>query len=294
VTHRRFIGMAAGFLCVGALTADADAATDNKNDAAPNFSSADLPWSPIGAVRPPASGLGPIGTVSSDIVRRELVNGNGDVAERRLELVDVKNSNLKPWAAEALKKVNEDRLAEKRSYTAHAMCMPAGVPEFLTFGGAFQAMYLIQTPREVLMINSADSQVRRVYMNAPHASNPKPSWYGDSIGHYEGDTLVVDTIGFNDKTVLTNGIPHTAQLHVLERFRLIQDGTQLQVEFTIDDPGTFNAPWTGIVTYRHRGAATQLTEAPCAESNVMNGGAFFPQGTGSEVIPIPIASKPDF
>jgi hypothetical protein len=289
----RVIGLLTGLICVSAA-AQASAAGNVGQSSVPNFSSADLPWSPVGAVRPPASGLGPIGTVGSDIVRRELVNGNGDIAERRLELVDVKDANLKPWATEALKKTNEDRIAGKRSYTAHAMCFPAGVPEFLTFGGAFQAMYLIQTPREVLMINSGDSQVRRVYMNVPHASNPKPSWYGDSVGHYEGDTLVVDTIGFNDKTVLTNNVPHTAQLHVVERFRLIENGTQLQVQFTVDDPGTFNAPWSGIVTFRHRGAATPLTETPCAESNAMNGGAFFPQGTGSEVIPIPIASKPDF
>jgi len=201
---------------------------------------------------------------------------------------------LKPWAAEALKKVNEDRIAEKRTYTAHATCMPAGVPEFLVIGGAFQAMYVMQTPREIVMVNTFDSQTRRVYMNVPHTPNPKASWYGDSVGHYEGDSLVVDTIGFNDKTVLTNDVPHTSQLHVIERFRLIQNGTQLQVEFTVDDPGTFNAPWSGIVTYRRRGDGAQLTEAPCAESNALNGGAFFPQGTGSEVIPIPIASKPDF
>jgi hypothetical protein len=290
----RCLNLVPGLLFVCVATTQGFAASDVGQSPVPNFSSIDSPWSPLGGVRPPASGLGPIGTVNSDIVRRQLVNGNGDIAERRLELVDVKNANLKPWAAEALAKVNEDRIEEKRVYTAHAMCLPAGVPEFLIIGGAFQAMYLIQTPREVLMVNTFDSQARRVYMDVPHISNPKPSWYGDSVGHYEGDTLVVDTIGFNDKTVLTNNVPHTAQLHVVERFRLIQNGTQLQVEFTVDDPGTFNAPWSGIVTYRHRGAAAPLTETPCAEVNALNGGSYFPQGTGSEVIPIPIASKPEF
>ena len=108
--------------------------------------------------------------------------------------------------------------------------------------------------------------------------------------------MVVDTIGFNDKTLVdeTYNVPHTTQLHVIERFKLINEGKGLEVNFTVDDPGTFNAPWSGIVTFRHRGGATQLTETPCAESNAMNGGAFFPQGTGSEVIPIPIANKPDF
>jgi hypothetical protein len=286
------IGWVAGLL--GVWVVSAQAASPTPEQSVPNFSSVDFPWYPLGAVRPPASGLGPVQTIKSNITRRQLVNGAGDIADRPLLLVDVNDPNLKPWAAEALKKVNEDRIAEKRSYTAHASCLPAGVPEFLTIGGAFQAMYLIQTPREVVMVNSFDSQARRVYMNVPHAPNPKPSWYGDSVGHYEGDTLVVDTIGFNDKSVLTNDVPHTSQLHVVERFRLIQNGTQIQVEFTVEDPGTFNAPWSGIVTYRRRGDATQLTEAPCAESNALNGGAYFPQGTGSEVIPIPIAGKPDF
>lgn len=287
-------GCIAGLLGVWAVTAQAANSPSTEQTSVPNFSSIDLPWYPLGGVRPPESGLGPVPTVSSNITRRQLVNGNGEIAERAILLLDSNNPNLKPWAAEALKKINEDRLAEKRVYTAHASCLPAGVPEFLIIGGAFQAMYLIQSPREVLMVNTFDSQIRRIYMNVPHAPDPKPSWYGDSVGHYEGDTLVVDTIGFNDKSVLTNDVPHTSQLHVVERFRLIQNGTQLQVEFTVDDPGTFNASWGGIVTYRRRAAGAPLTEAPCAEANAMNGGSYFPQGTGSEVIPIPIASKPDF
>ncbi len=279
---------------LGAWTVVAQAADSPAGQGVPNFSSIDSPWYPLGGVRPPASGLGPVQSIKSNITRRQLVGGDGNIAEGPLLLLDANDPNLKPWAAEALKKLNQDRIAEKRTYTAHATCMPAGVPEFLVIGGAFQAMYVMQTPREVVMVNTFDSQARRVYMNVSHTPNPKPSWYGDSVGHYEGDSLVVDTIGFNDKTVLTNDVPHTSQLHVVERFRLIQNGTQLQVEFTVDDPGTFNAPWSGIVTYRRRGNGAQLTEAPCAESNALNGGAFFPQGTGSELIPIPIASKPDF
>ncbi len=279
---------------LGAWATGAQAAGSLAGQSVPNFSSIDSPWYPMSAVRPPANGLGPVKTINSNIVHRQLVGEAGNVEERPTVLLDVNDPNLKPWVVESLKKVNEDRIAEKRVYTPHATCLPAGVPEFLIIGGAFQAMYLMQTPREVVMVNTFDSQARRVYMNVPHTSNLKPSWYGDSVGHYEGDTLVVDTIGFNDKSLLTNDVPHTSQLHVVERFKLIENGTQLQVEFTVDDPGTFNAPWGGTVTFRRRGGALPLTEAPCAESNAMNGGAFFPQGTGSEVIPIPIASKPDF
>ena len=66
-------------------------------------------------------------------------------------------------------------------------------------------------------------------MNVPHSKNPKPSWYGESVGHYEGDELVVDTIGLNDKTFVDNyRTPHTDQIHVVERFKLIEDGKTLQ------------------------------------------------------------------
>ena len=71
-----------------------------------------------------------------------------------------------------------------------------------------------------------DFQLRRVYLNEPHSANPKPSWYGESVGHYEnGDTLVVDTIGMNDRTYVDNyRTPHTTQLHVVERFKLVDGG----------------------------------------------------------------------
>jgi hypothetical protein len=88
--------------------------------------------------------------------------------------------------------------------------MPAGVPAFAAFA-AVQPIYLVQTPKQVTMIFEGDAQVRRVYMDVLHSADPKPSWYGESVGHYEGgDTLVIDTIGLNNKTFLDNyRTPHT-------------------------------------------------------------------------------------
>jgi hypothetical protein len=82
--------------------------------------------------------------------------------------------------------------------------------------------------------------------------------------------LVIDTIGFNDQTLLDDNysVPHTTQLHVIERFKLIDDGKMLQVDFTVDDPGAFNAPWSGIVRYRRAPRAQQLGEQACAENNI--------------------------
>ena len=121
------------------------------------------------------------------------------------------------------------------------------------------------------MIYSNDQQVRHVYLDVPHVADPKPSWYGDLVGHYEGDTLVVDTIGLNDKTFVDNfRTPHTEKLHVVERFKLVDDGKVLQVNFTFDDPDAFNAPWS--VMQRYARVRQPMDEEICAENNEQ----FFP------------------
>ena len=194
-------------------------------------------------------------------------------------VADLKSTNiLKPWVVERMTKDNAEVLAGKFAFTPHSYCFPAGVPGFHLYG--FQPLYFVQTPKEVLMIYSNDEQVRHVYLDEPHSANPKPSWYGESVGHYEGDTLVVDTIGLNDKTFVDNfRTPHTEKLHVVERFRLVDGGKAMQVDITFDDSDAFNAPWS--VMQRYDRIQRQMDEQICAENNLQ----FFQ---------IPVASKPDF
>ena len=116
-------------------------------------------------------------------------------------VADLTNPNLKPWAKEIMKRENDKVLAGGIAYTPRSSCMPAGVPLFLMFPVA-EPIYFIQTPKQVRMIFVGDAQVRRIYLDVPHSANPKPSWYGESVGRYEGDTLIVDTIGLNNKTYL--------------------------------------------------------------------------------------------
>src|SRR5438132_9656496 len=121
-------------------------------------------------------------------------------------------------------------------------------------------------PKEVWMIYSGDQQVRRVYLDVPHSANPKPSWYGESVGNYDGDTLVIDTIGLNTKTVVDPyRTPHTEKLHVVERWRMVDGGQAMEVSFTVDDPDVFYEPWAGMRRYRR----VQQTgyEKICAEGN---------------------------
>jgi hypothetical protein len=200
-------------------------------------------------------------------------------------VADLTNPILKPWAVEQMKKANDEVLAGKIPFTADSRCWPAGVPSWLLFPA--NQVRFIQTPKEVVMTWQQDAQIRRVYLDVPHSENPQPSWYGESVGHYEGgDTLVVDTIGQNDKTFVDNyRTPHTTQLHVTERFKLIDGGRTIEVNIHVEDPGAFNMPWNAIQRYR-RTEDNPMPEMVCAENNV----SYF----GYDVTPIPHADKPDF
>jgi hypothetical protein len=198
-------------------------------------------------------------------------------------IADLTNPNLKPWAKEIMRRENEKVLAGEIGYTPRSSCMPAGVPGFLTFAVA-EPIYFVQTPKQVDMIFVGDAQVRRVYLDVPHSAKPKPSWYGESIGHYEGDTLVVDTIGLSDKTYVDNyRTPHTERLHVVERWKLLDDKT-LEVTFTVEDPDTFQEPWTAKYRYRRMERTPPEREDVCAENNSQN---LFDYR-------IPVANQPDF
>src|SRR5258707_7248386 len=103
-------------------------------------------------------------------------------------------------------------------------------------------------------------------MDVPHSENPKPSWYGESVGHYEGDALVIDTIGLNTKTVVDlYRTPHTEKLHVIERWQMTEEGKGLEVVFKVDDPDTFYQPWWGKRRYRR--AAGREVGKRCGAKN---------------------------
>jgi hypothetical protein len=127
---------------------------------------------------------------------------NNRGAQPTYRIADLSNPNVKQWAKDVMKKDNDEVLRGKIAYTARSSCHPAGVPGFDLFG--FQPVFFFQTPEKVVMIYSGDQQVRHVYLNVSHSKDVKPSWYGESVGRYEGDTLVVDTIGLNTKTFVDN------------------------------------------------------------------------------------------
>ena len=281
----------AGFAIVGVLAAGHAFAADSPS--MPNFAMD----SRIGWVKtpgsdefiPPDSGPGP---VKDDPSMPYVSNGhpgdNGDPnGQETVKIADLTNPILQPWVVEQMRRANEEVLAGKVGFTARARCWPAGVPGFLTY--PVTPIYFIQTPKEVLMFWGQDFQLRRVHLNVPHSPNPRPSWYGDSVGHYEnGDTLVIDTIGFVEHPlsfVDNYRTPHTKDLHVVERWKLIEGGTWIEVHARIEDPGAFTRPWNVIQRYR-RVEQGPVQEQICAENN----GDFFDQG----LVPIPQDDTPDF
>ena len=180
---------------------------------------------------------------------------------------DFDNPILQPWAREIVKRNHESEMRLQHVYTADDSCWPSGVPQALNLIGPLQ---ILQLDDRVVMIHERDHQVRWVWLNQGHSPNPKPSWYGESVGHYEGDTLVVDTIGQNTRTVVDAfGTPHTEQLHVVERFQPFNTpfGKGLFVTVEVVDPGAFTMPWKGTVEFRQDRSVTETGEVVCAENN---------------------------
>ncbi len=120
-------------------------------------------------------------------------------------------------------------------------CDPSGIPRILFFPQPFE---IVQTPQRIFMFFEREHAYREIWMDGrQHPQDLDPTWMGDSIGHWDGDTLVVDTVGFNDKSWLDfYGDPHSDQMHLIERYRRVDEHT-LALNFTVTDPKAYTQPW---------------------------------------------------
>ena len=127
-------------------------------------------------------------------------------------------------------------------------CAPFGIPRLMNHVGPFE---ILQTPGRVLMLFETGNSLRQIWTDGRgHPADLDPTWMGHSIGHWEGDILVVDTIGLNDKTWLdTAGHPHSDALHIVERIRRVDHDT-LENALTFDDPKTYTKSWTSMIIYK--------------------------------------------
>jgi hypothetical protein len=191
----------------------------------------------------------------------ENIAGVGPGAPQRTPVERVVDVPFQPWA----KALYEQRLATLQKDDPEGYCLPPGVPRMMATPFPFQ---IFQLPDRVVFLYEGGAHVwREIFTDGrPHAKDPNPTFLGDSIGHWEGDTLVVDATGFNDKTWLDqDGHPHTESLHVMERYTRTDEMT-LRYEISIDDPDTYTSTWSTAYTIPWQPGA-ELAEYICQENN---------------------------
>ena len=272
---------------------------------------------------PPASGPGPVlnkarQKAAIDIFGRPLNAATAPIVSQGGRRVgDYTAPILQPWAAEVVKTHAETELNAGPALNPINQCRPSGVPfAFYNLG-----MEMLQKPNSITMLYVFNHEVRQVRLNQIHPAQLTPSWFGDSVGHYEGDALVIDTVGIKTgplTMVDQFGTPHTPALHVIERYRLIDyeaanrilergakenattfrndsgvtpdlnaRGNNLQLDITVEDAGAFTTPWSATVIYRpgiNGWKSSEFPEAVCAEN---------PHELSRQAA-VPTADKPDF
>ena len=166
-----------------------------------------------------------------------------------------------PWAAaKVLESFNKRGIDDP-----NALCLPSGIPR-ATLVGLFP-IQIVQTPQQIVILYEYMNTFRVIPLNTKHPDDFVPTYMGDSIGRWDGDTLVVDAIGFNDKTWLTGtGTLHSDSLHVTERYTRV-DKDQINYEATMEDPKVLTKPWT-IRTSMMLREGTRVQEYVCVENNL--------------------------
>jgi len=284
----------------------AGGATAQSAPSIPDFTGAI--WAhPMLGFESPLSGPGPV------VNKRRTRTGTSD---SNMLVGDYTNPILKPAAAEIVKKRGEISQSGVAFPDPDAMCMYEPVP-YIFWNFEIQ---ILQRPDKVTILYNHDHEFREVRINQAHPTKVIPSAHGDSVGHYEGDALVIDTVGVKvgPYTMIDRlGTPYTEALHVVERYRLIDyeaaleaqgrgfkewpgipayavdpdyKGQGLQLEFTVEDEGVFTMAWTGIITYR-RALRKYWDERICAENITHYEGFNYYSDKNAKP---PMAGKPDF
>jgi hypothetical protein len=211
-------------------------------------------------------------------------NGKGTLGSLRIaegdrvqRTIDGKRPEMLPWAAELLeKRIGMSQRGEPFVSTM-VQCLP-GMP-VLMLGGPYH-IQILETPGLVTILLEEQNHFRLIYLNGKHPEDPDPTFMGHSVGHWDGNTLVVDTIGFTDRTPIDRvGMPHTDALHLIERYRRVDKDT-IELVMTIDDPKTFPKPWDAKVIYHAMPPGEQLSEYIC-ENNRDYAGAASPASAGA-------------
>jgi hypothetical protein len=256
---------------------------------------------------PSLPGFEPLASGPTSLTNRSRRNG---VSNYDQLVGDYTNPILRQQAAEIVKNFGELSLKGITFPSPANQCWPEPVPYiYKNF-----AMLIFQQPDRITIIYDQDHEVRHVRLNEPHPIQVTPSWYGNSVARYEGDTLVIDTVGTKTNRPFAMidlyGTPYTEKLHVVERYRLLDyedakeglerdakenqqppvgidrnyRGKHLQIHFTVEDEGVFTTPWSATITYGR--GSTEWPETVCAENTQ--------EYYNHKESDVPRADKPDF
>ena len=283
-------GVLAALLCSGAALIPAAA---QQNARIPDFSGNGTGWDSKGGMTPVPGSPSP---VTQDPRVRYVPNNVGEQPTWRYG--DLNNPNLTEAAKKGLREANALHDKGFAMYNRTSRCWMPGIPALDLSPGR---TYFIQTPNVVYILWQRDQIVRRIPLTRTRTGAPKTSWHGDSIGWYEGDTLVVDTVAQDTRTFADLfRTPISDKFHVVERFRLVEDGgKELEVEFTVEDPVMFVKPWkatkrwsaTPAKAYGADTTATFNDEIRCMDGESVNP---FNQQQAELVEPLPVANRADF
>ena len=171
---------------------------------------------------------------------------------------------LKPQYIELLKKRIREKNAGKPETDTSTACFPHGMPRLMESPYPIE---IVQTPGRVTFLHEVAHEVRRIYLDQKHPANLKDTFLGHSVGHWEGDTLVVDTVGINDKSFIDDeGEAHSNKEHLVERYRKIDGGRQIELVMTVEDPVTLEHPYSYTRYYEWR-PDVRPSEYICEENN---------------------------
>jgi len=183
------------------------------------------------------------------------------------------HTNAPPWTPKIAAEMTA-MAADEKAGKPHGIflnCLPEGMPSWMLV--SHNALEFLFTPGRVTLLGESDGgRLRRIYTDGRgHSADPDPSFHGESIGHWEGDTLVVDTIGVLPETYIATGealgVPNDGDLHVVEKIHLAGPNT-LHDDLEISDPHVLAAPWRTTRTYyRHRGRKNEIVEGACLQGS---------------------------
>ncbi len=166
-------------------------------------------------------------------------------------------AHLQPWAKAKMDATNGT------ADDTGAVCLPDGIFRNPPFAGRF--LWLPAKDHITMVFHEVNTAgVRRIYLNREHPRNLLPTWNGDSIGKWEGDALVVDTVGFNDKSWLMSGMePHTEETHMIERMRTVKDGAYFEIVTVVEDRHALTSAYTYTRYYKKQ--KDEITENICGD-----------------------------